>query len=349
MIPIAKPVIGKEEINAVISVLESGMLAHGKNVEEFERALQKYCGYRYVIAVSNGTAALHLSVLSIGHNKKFAVPDFTFGATASSVKLSGGEPVFVDVDKKTFNMAPAQLKNVIKNVGVAMPVSLFGQPYNVDEISEMCRENNVKIISDNAQSVGAEWKGKKNFGDDISVLSFYPTKNITTAEGGAILTDNKNLAETCMLLRNHGQKERYSYEFPGYNCRMTEIAAAIGLEQIKKLDNFIEARAKNAKILTELIGKYVETPFIDGRCRHVFNQFTIKTDKRGMLIKNLKSNEIGYGIYYPSPLHTQKAFLSEANCPVTEELCERVISLPVHPSVTESDLHKIADVVKKSV
>ncbi|MBI2085064.1 MAG: DegT/DnrJ/EryC1/StrS family aminotransferase [Candidatus Aenigmarchaeota archaeon] len=349
MIPIAKPVIGNEEINAVISVLESGMLAHGKFVEQFEASLKDYCGYKYAIAVSNGTAALHLSVLSLGKNKKIAVPDFTFGATASSVKLSGGEPVFVDVDKKTFNIDPAQLEKVITSMDVAMPVSLFGQPYDVDEINKICSENGVKIISDNAQSIGAEWNGKRNFNDDIAILSFYPTKNITTTEGGAILTDDKNVAETCALLRNHGQKERYSYEFPGYNYRMTELEAAIGLAQLKKLDSFIETRTKNAKILSELIGKHVEIPFADKRCKHVYNQFTIKTDKRDMLAKNLKSNEIGYGIYYPSPLHSQKAFNSHVKCPVAEALCKKVISLPIHPSVTEEDLNKIADVVKKSV
>ncbi|MBI3413278.1 MAG: DegT/DnrJ/EryC1/StrS aminotransferase family protein [Candidatus Aenigmarchaeota archaeon] len=349
MIPIGKPIIGKEEIDSVISVLSSGALAQGKFVQEFENILKKYCSRRYAIAVNSGTAALHLSVLALGIKGKAAVPDFTFGATAASVKLSGGEPVFLDVDKKTFNMDPAQLENVIKDVEIAMPVSLFGQPYDVDEINKMCRENGVKIISDNAQSIGAEWNGKRNFGDGISILSFYPTKNITTTEGGAVLTDDKDIAEACMLLRNHGQKERYSYEFPGYNYRMTEVAAVIGLEQLKKLDGFIRARTKNAKILSELIGKYVEIPFVDKHCKHVFNQFTIKTDKRETLIKNLKSNDIGYGIYYPSPLHSQKAFLSKSNCPVTETLCKKVLSLPIHPSVTENDLHKIADVVKKVV
>lgn len=348
MIPIGKPVIGQEEIDSVVSVLKSGMLAQGECTKKFEESLAKYCGYKYAIAVSSGTAALHLAALSLDLRGSVAVPDFTFAATANAVKFCGGRPVFVDIDARTFNMDSVSLKSV-KDIEAVIPASLFGQPYGVDEIVSFCKDNGLRIISDNAQSLGAEWKGDKNFGDDVSIFSFYPTKNITTGEGGAILTDDGEIAEDCASLRNHGQKEKYSYENVGYNYRMTELSAAMGLAQIKKLDDFIKARIRNASILTELLqGSSVETPFVDKRCRHVFNQYTIKTDEREELIKNLVSNNIGYGIYYPSPLHMQKAFNSQSDCPVTSELCKKVISLPVHPSVTESDLHKIADVVRSS-
>ncbi|MFH0889585.1 MAG: DegT/DnrJ/EryC1/StrS aminotransferase family protein [Candidatus Aenigmatarchaeota archaeon] len=346
MIQISKPIIGKEEIDAVISVLESGILTQGKLVGKFEDSLRKYCGYRYAIAVNSGTAALHIGAIALNVNGNFAVPDFTFAATAGSVKLSGNMPIFFDVNEKTFNMDFSRLRQ--GKFVATIPVSLFGQPYDVDEMTAIRKESGIKVISDNAQSLGTEWRGKKNFGDDIAILSFYPTKNITTTEGGAILTDNKELAETCASLRNHGQKEKYSYERVGFNYRMTEIAAAIGLEQIKKLEGFIEKRIRNAKMLTELLENSVETPFIDQRCRHVFNQYTIKTDKRDAVIKNMTANGIGYGIYYPSPLHSQKAFSSDSECPVTDKLCKKVLSLPVHPSLTEDDIQKIAETVRKS-
>ena len=262
--------------------------------------------------------------------------------------MCGGTPVFIDVDKRTFNMDSKMLKK--SSVEVAVPVSLFGQPYNVTEIISICRENGIKVISDNAQSIGAEWEGRKNLGDDISILSFYPTKNITTSEGGAVLTDKKEFADACISLRNHGQTEKYSYDQIGYNYRITEIAAAIGIEQLKKLDTFITKRIRNAGILTELLNNTsIETPFVDNRCKHVFNQYTIITDKRNELIKNLTSNGIGYGIYYPSPLHTHKAFYTKSDCPIAEDLAKKVISLPVYPSLTDDDLQRIADVVKGSV
>lgn len=348
MIQIGKPAIGDDEINAVAEVLRSGNLVQGETVERFERALEKYCDYKYAICVNSGTAALHVSVIALGLRGRVAVPDFTFAATANAPKFVGAEPVFVDVDKKTFNMNPQEFEKVSGSVETVIPVSLFGQAYDVDAIRRISKENGIKIVSDNCQSIGAEWKGKRNFGDDLCVLSFYPTKNITTGEGGAILTDDKEICEACKSVRNHGQKERYLHERLGFNYRMTDIAAAIGLEQLKKIDAMIERRVDNAKLLTDLLeGSKVETPFIDSRCKHVFNQYTIKTGEREKLIKLLTASGIGYCIYYPRPLHAQPSLKNDSKCPVADYLCKNVLSLPIHPGVSEDDIHKIADVVKK--
>ncbi len=348
MIQIGKPSIGEDEIKAVAEVMRSGNLAQGEMVEAFERSLERYCGYKHAVCVSNGTAALHASVIALELKGKVAVPDFTFAATANAPKFVGATPVFVDVDKRTFNISPHEFEKVSGNVEAVIPVSLFGQAYDVDAIREFSKESGVKIVSDNCQAIGAEWRGKRNFDDDICVLSFYPTKNITTGEGGAILTDSSELADACRSLRNHGQEERYIHERLGYNYRMTDIAAAIGLEQLKKIDAMIERRVENAALLTDLLeGSKVETPFIDSRCKHVFNQYTIKTPEREKLIKLLSASGIGYGIYYPLPLHMQPSLKNDSKCPVAGYLCKNVLSLPIHPGVSEDDIHKIASIVKK--
>lgn len=348
MIQIGKPCIGEDEIRAVAEVMRSGNLAQGEVVEEFERSLERYCGYKYAVCVSSGTAALHVSALALGLKGRVAVPDFTFAATANAAKFVGATPVFVDVDKRTFNINPQEFEKIADSVEAVIPASLFGQAYDIDAIREISKARGIKIISDNCQSIGAEWKGKRNFGDDLCVLSFYPTKNITTGEGGAILTGDKETCEACKSIRNHGQKERYLHERLGFNYRMTDVAAAIGLEQLKKIDAMIERRIENATLLTDLLkDSKVETPFIDSRCKHVFNQYTIKSDDREKLISLLKASEIGYGIYYPMPLHAQPALEKNVNCPVSDYLCKSVLSLPIHPGVSEDDLHKIAAVVKK--
>lgn len=352
MISIAKPLVGQEELEAVKKVFDSGVLAQGPVVEEFEKQLAAYCEYKHAIAVSSGTAALHvvMHALSIKERDEVIVPDFTFIATANAARYVGARPRFADVDRKTFNITtPAIKKRITKKTKAIIPVSLYGQAYDVDEVLGLGKELSIPVVSDNCQAIGAKWKGKKNFGETASVLSFYPTKNMTTGEGGAILTDDDNLAQECRLWRNIGQRKAYDYAHLGYNYRMTSIQAAIGIEQLKKLDSFTEKRRANAKMLDELLArvKQVETPFVDEKAFHVYHQYTIKAEKRDELKQFLSVKGVGTGVYYPQPLSTLPTFSSKDACPKTAAIVQQVLSLPVHPTVTEQDLHVIADAVKE--
>ncbi len=352
MIPLSKPIIGKEEIAAVTRVLESGNLAQGKVTEAFEKQLASYCGYKCAVVTSNGTTALHVALAGHGITSgEVIVPDFTFIASANAPRFVNAKPVFVDVDKTTFNILPQSIKKLITSQTKAViPVSLYGLPYEVDAAKDAVGD--IPIISDNCQAVGAKYKGKRNFGDSCAVLSFYPTKNMTTGEGGAILTDNAEIAEKCKLIRSHGMRNRYEYLMLGYNFRMTDIAAAIGIEQLKKLDGFTAKRRANAKVLTELLSsvKEIELPFESPGFEHVYHQYTIKVrgGKRDGLKQHLEKNSIGCGVYYPTPLHSLSLFAGEKHdvCTNTSKLCGEVLSLPVNPLLNEADLQTVADAVK---
>ncbi|HII38456.1 TPA: aminotransferase DegT, partial [Candidatus Micrarchaeota archaeon] len=196
--------------------------------------------------------------------------------------------------------------------------------------------------------IGAKWNGSRNLKDDAACLSFYPTKNMTTMEGGAILTDDDQLAENARIIRNVGMRARYEYLYVGFNYRMTAVGAAIGTEQLKKLDGWTQKRQSNAKALNELLSgvKQVQTPYCDKRATHVFHQYTIKAENRDALKAHLDSKGIGNAVFYPMPLHSIPVLEATADCPVTERVCKQVLSLPVHPSLTENDLHQVADAIK---
>jgi dTDP-4-amino-4,6-dideoxygalactose transaminase len=249
MIPIAKPYLGQEEVNAVREVLESGMIASGPRVDEFEKRFAEFANTRYAIAVTSGTVALHLALLSldIKEGDEVIVPSFSFIASANSVLFCNAKPVFCDVDSKTFNIDVTKIKDLItENTKAIMPVHLYGQPADIDPIKEIAEAHDIKIIGDACQAHGAKYKGKMvgSFGD-VECFSFYPTKNMTTGEGGMLTTDSSDIAEKAISIRNHGrQKTKWGYEHGmiGYNYRMTDISAAIGLEQLKRLPDFIKKR-----------------------------------------------------------------------------------------------------------
>ena len=355
MIPIAKPMIGEEEKKAVLDILDSGMLAQGKKVKEFEEKFAEYIGTKHAIATSSGTTALHLVLLASGikNGDEVITTPFTFISTTTSILFCNAKPTFADINPKTFNIEPEKIESMITSKTKAiLPVHLYGQPCEMDKILEIAENHNLVVIEDACQAHGAEYYGKKvgSIGN-AGCFSFYPTKNMTTGEGGMVTTNDEKLAEKVRLLRSHGQKERYSYMMVGYNFRMTNIAAAIGVEQLKKVDKFNDKRIKNAEFLSEQLNDVVETPYVLPNVKHVFHQYTIKTDKRELLMENLKKDGIGFGIYYPKPLHYYGIFKKYGNNGLknAENVSRKVLSLPIHPSLSKGDLEKIVYLVKNFV
>ncbi|MFH1126428.1 MAG: DegT/DnrJ/EryC1/StrS family aminotransferase, partial [Candidatus Altiarchaeota archaeon] len=238
-IPIAKPLIGKEEIRNVVAALKSGSIAQGPKVKEFEEKFASYIGVRHTVAVNSGTAALHIALLANGvkPGDEVIVPSFTFIATANSVLYCNAKPVFADVREDSFNIDVEDVKNKITaKTRAVIPVHLYGQPADMKELMEIAAEKNIAVVEDACQSHGAIYDGKKVGSFSSGCFSFYPTKNMTTSEGGAITTDDGRIAELSSMIRTHGSKKRYYHEMLGFNLRMTDVAAAIGLAQLEKLE-----------------------------------------------------------------------------------------------------------------
>ena len=355
MIPIAKPLLGKEEEKAVLEILRSGELSQGKIVEKFEEEFAAYCGTKYAIATGNGTSALMVALVAagIGGGDEVITTPFTFIASATSIIYAGARPVLVDIDPDTFNINPKLIEAAItKKTRVILPVHLYGLMAAMTEINKTAKKYNLIVIEDAAQAHGAEINGKKAGGWGLSgIFSFYPTKNMTTGEGGMITTDNKQIADSSKLIRNQGMKKRYYHESIGYNFRMTNIAAAIGIEQLKKLKSFTKKRIENANYLTSRLNKVngVIAPIVPKGYKHVFHQYTIRADNRESLIAKLEKAGVGYGIYYPVTVHKQRAlkdFKIEQKFLESEKASKEVISLPVHPNLTKKDLEYIVRTIK---
>jgi dTDP-4-amino-4,6-dideoxygalactose transaminase len=356
MISIASPMLGKEERKAVMEVLESGMLAQGAKVEEFEKEFARYIGTEHAVATSSGTTALHLAlmVLGIGPGDEVVTTPFSFISTANCILFCGAKPVFADIDSKTFNINPDRIRDKITGkTKVIIPVHLYGHPADMEPILDLAKKHGIKVLEDAAQAHGSEYKGQKvgSLGD-CAAFSFYATKNMVTGEGGMVTTDNEKLADKLRQLRNHGQSKTYEHECLGFNLRMTNINAAIGLEQLKKLEGFNRKRINNAEFLTRKLQKLVQTPHISPDVRHVFHQYTIKTENRDALLKNLNDNGVGARVYYPKPIHKQPYYKKlgyKDFLPVAEETAKKVLSLPVHPNLKKEDLENIVKTVKLNI
>lgn len=355
MIPIAKPLLDKEEIDAVTEVLNSGMIAQGPKVEEFELAFSEYIGSRYAAAVNSGTAALHIALLAhrIGKGDEVITSPFSFIATANSILYAEAKPVFADIEPDTFNIDPERIKEKITSKTRAiMPVHLYGHPADMKAIMEIADDNKLIVIEDACQSHGAECLEKKVGSFGTGAFSFYPTKNMTTSEGGMLTTDEKEIAEKAKIIRAHGSKIRYLHEMLGFNLRMTDIAAAIGLVQLRKLNKFTAARQRNAEMLsTGLKGISGLIPAITKTgCTHVFHQYTVRAEKRDQLAAFLKEKEIGTGVHYPIPIHKQPFYKElgyRDSLPISEKAVEEVLSLPVHPALSGDELQKIVEAIKE--
>ena len=348
MIPIASPQLGAEEREAVDRVLQSGIIAQGPEVAKFEEEFAKMCGVKYAVATSNGTTAGHLVMIASGISPgdEVITTPFTFFATASVIIMAGAKPVFVDVEEDGFCLDPNQVESAItEKTKVIQPVHLYGELADMPSLVEISDKNNLVLIEDSAQAHSADsWEGKAGSFGNAGWFSFYPTKNMTTSEGGIITTNSEGLSSHCKVLRAHGMTAQYQHTEFGYNYRMTDISAAIGRVQLTKLDKFNSRRREIADKYNTLLSKYVKVP--ENRRGHVFHQYTILCNQRDELKEHLSQKGVGSGIYYPTLLYNYAPMSEfEADCPNAKRLTELSLSLPVHPGLSDSDVSKVIDSV----
>ncbi len=359
MIPISKPYIGEEEKRAVLDVLDSGMLVQGPQVAKLEAAWAAVCGTKHAIATANGTTALHVALLAhgIGPGDEVITSPFTFIASVNSILYAGATPVFVDIRPCCFNLDPDLLEAAITpRTKAILAVHLYGCPCRMDRIMAIARARGLIVIEDAAQAIGAEFHGRRVGSFGTGCFSLYATKNVMSGEGGMITTDDDEVARACRMLRAHGMERRYYHDMLGYNYRMTDLHAAIGLAQLMRLEEFTARRRRNAAFLSAHIrNPKVVTPHRDcpGGCMlgHVWHQYTIRVlgGERDRAVERLAAAGVGTGVFYPVPAHRQKHILAsglgDVRLPVAEQAAQEVLSLPVHPLLTEADLQTIADAV----
>lgn len=350
MIPAAQPIIGDDEREAVDRVLRSGMLAQGPEVKAFEDEFSLHVEGRHCVAVNSGTSALHMAFLAagIGNGDEVIVPSFSFAATANSVALTGATPIFADIEENYFNMDPDAVEaSITPRTKAVMPVHLYGHPAAMDRLQEICSRHGLLLIEDAAQAHSASLHGTPvgAFGLTAS-FSFYPTKNMTSGEGGMVTTADEGVARMLRLLRNQGMEQRYKNEVVGFNTRMTDIHAAIGRVQLQKLPGWTKTRQDNARFLSDNIEGVVVPPVAPG-ATHVYHQYTIRIvdHDRDAFAEELTKRGVGNGVYYPTPIHRLPSFGLALDLPVTESVARQCLSLPVHPSLSHKDLESIVAAV----
>lgn len=350
MIPAAKPEIGDEERAAVDRVMRSGMLAQGPEVAAFEEEFAATIPGVHAVALNSGTSALHLAFLAagIGPGDEVIVPSFSFAATANSVALTGATPVFADIEIDTFNLAPEAVEAAITpRTRAIMPVHLYGHPAAMGPLTEIARRHDLLLFEDAAQAVAASLDGTPvgAFGVAAS-FSFYPTKNMTSGEGGMVTTTSAEIARAVRVLRNQGMERRYENEVVGVNNRMTDIHAAIGRVQLTRLPAWTAARQANAAFLSEHLEGVVTPPTAPGAV-HVWHQYTIRVvdHDRDAFAQALADRGVGSGVYYPTPIHRLPSFAVDVDLPVTEQAARQALSLPVYPALTPAELDAIVEAV----
>jgi dTDP-4-amino-4,6-dideoxygalactose transaminase len=350
MIPAAKPLVGVEERAAVDRVLLSGMMAQGPEVAAFEKEFSAIVDGRHCIAVNSGTSGLHISLVALGlkAGDEVIVPSFTFAATANSVALTGATPIFVDIDPRTFNIDPKAIEAAITpRTRAIQPVHLYGLPAAMPEIMAIAARHNLLVVEDACQAHMAAMDGVHvgAFGD-AGVFSFYPTKNMTSGEGGMITTASDKTARLARLLRNQGMEKRYENEVIGFNTRMTDIHAAIGRVQLTKLAGWTAQRRANAKFLDENLAGVV-VPFVPAGAFHVYHQYTIRVtgSDRDAFAAEMTKRGVGNGVYYPIPVHKLPSFNLDFELPETTSATKEVLSIPVHPALSQADLETIVSVI----
>ena len=366
MIPINKPQIDENERQEILKVLDEGILTSasncgGKRVQDFEVLLADFLHVKHAIAVNSGTAALNASILAAGikETDEILIPSFTFVATANSVSCTGAKPVFVDIEKDTYTMNPVDLeKKITKRTRAIIPVHLYGHPAKMDEILEIARKHSLVVIEDACQSLGSVYNGKQTGTlGQMGCFSMYASKVLTSGEGGAITTNSDEYAEILKMIRNHGMVHGYDTRIIGFNMRLPEISAAIAKTQMKKIRSMLEKRTVNAKKLGELLNeridrKYLILPQDDERVKYNWYLYTVALiNNRDRVKKFLNDNGIGATVYYDPPVHETPYYSKFHNgaLEVTEWASKSVLSLPVHPSITENDIDLIASKVVEAI
>lgn len=379
--------IKEETDKKVLEALSSAQYIMGENVKEFEKEISEYLGIKYSISVGNGTDALVIALrtLGIGEGDEVITTPYTFFATSESISFVGATPVFVDVDLDTYNIDPAKIEEKITDKTKAiMPVHIFGQPCDMESINKIAKKYNLKVIEDACQAIGSEYKGQMaGTLSDIACFSFFPTKNLGCAgDGGMIVTDDEDLATICRALRTHGSGAnghraynlinniqegvtedkgaentlynslKYYNYLIGQNSRLDEIQAIILRIKLKKLDRWNDVRRENARFYNQKL-KDTEfvTPFEDENVKHVYHLYILQSEKRTELVNYLKDRGIATGIYYPIPLHLQKAYKNlgykEGDLPNAEYLSHRTFAIPIFVELTDEEKEYIVENLKK--
>jgi dTDP-4-amino-4,6-dideoxygalactose transaminase len=359
LIPINKPQIGEEEVQAVVKVMRSGMLTSGlgagPEVTRLEQDFAKLAGVKHTVAVNTGTAALHSAVMACGvkQGDEVILPSFTFVATAEAVVLAGGKPVFADIDPETYNLAPSAVeKSITKKTKAILPVDLYGFSADMKPLREIAEKHGLALVEDAAQAHGATYAGKPagSF-SDAACWSLYASKNITTGEGGLVTTSDDQIDETLRMIRTHGEKAKYASLILGNNYRMSEIQAAIGNVQLEKLPSFVANRRRNAQQLTKILEKSnkLVLPYESAERQHSWYLYTARLKdgaegKRNRILDDLKKKGIGAEAYYVNPIHMMPFYrenFGSVKLPETDKASTQVFSLPIHPSVTSEQVDYI--------
>jgi perosamine synthetase len=364
-IPFVSPFVGEEEVEAVVRALRSGRLAQGPEVEAFEREICAVTHARHAVALNSGTAALHaaLAAMEVGEGDEVVTTPFTFAATATPVLMVLATVRFADIDPHTYGLDPAAAEAAIgPRTRAVVPVDLFGLPY--DARLDGVRARGIRVVEDACQAIGA-WRDGAPAGSlgDVAALSFYATKNLTTGEGGMLLTRDAETASRARAFRQHGLDERGECASLGYNYRMPEMCAALGRIQLTRLEAVSARRRANAALYDERLGGIagITTPFVPTNMRHAYHQYSIAIDgqatpngaDRDRVTAFLGENGIGFGVYYRRPLHLQPLFAAAGygpgDFPVAERVARQILALPVHPALTRAQADAVVRAVRVAV
>lgn len=378
-IPYSKQWMDKDDIRAVVNVLESDWITQGPKIKEFENKLSQYCGAKYAVAVSSGTAALHIACLAAGISKgdEIVTSPITFVASSNCILYCGGKPVFADVQKDTINIDPGEIvKKITKRTKAIIPVHFAGHPADMGEIYKIANKYNLMVIEDACHALGSRYKSNNKWikvgkcsHSDMTIFSFHPVKSITTGEGGAVLTNRKDLYEKLLMFRNHGVTKEsskfkvksskltgswhYEMQYLGYNYRITDIQAALGISQLKKLDGFIEKRREIVKIYNKELSeiKEIELPIEKNHVKSAWHLYIIRLKnkyKRKDVFCKLKEKGVGAQIHYIpvylQPYYKQLGF-KKGICPLAEKYYDETITIPLYPSMKNKDVKSVIQIL----